>query len=295
MFMCIGAFLASTFIHGLLGFPPLQGFAMIGGALWGIGNAFTLQIMNRLGMALTVLVCSTVSCLTGWATSRYGLLGLPAAVPASIAMNYLGIILLVIGGVMYLFIKNNEQGNIRVAENSATNDGNGKLEISISRVERALSFLAAVLCGSFIGSMWTPISYIRSHPEEFPKAPADSISYQFSFYCGGICVGVCVFIIYSLIMRNRPWFNPSGAVPTMIGGIIFAIGMSFFVIAIDNLDQAIAYPICAMAPNLVVLSWSILYFKEITGRRNLIFLASAYGLTLTGVILIAISKEFSFA
>ncbi|VDK53371.1 unnamed protein product [Cylicostephanus goldi] len=71
MFMCVGAFLASTFIHGLLGFPPLQGFAMIGGALWGIGNAFTLQIMNRLGMALTVLVCSTVSCLTGWATSRH--------------------------------------------------------------------------------------------------------------------------------------------------------------------------------------------------------------------------------
>ncbi|VDK49113.1 unnamed protein product [Cylicostephanus goldi] len=151
--------------------------------------------------------------------------------------------------------------------------------------------------------MWTPISYIRSHPEEFPKAPADSISYQFSFYCGGLCVGVCVFIIYTLAIRryraiyrrNRPWFNPSGAVPTMLGGIIFAIGMSLFVIAIDNLDQAIAYPICAMAPNLVVLSWSILYFKEITGRRNLTFLASAYGLTLTGVILIAISKEFSFA
>ncbi|VDM75354.1 unnamed protein product [Strongylus vulgaris] len=133
----------------------------------------------------------------------------------------------------------------------------------------------------------------KSHPDKFPDAPADSISYLFSYYCGGLCIAVCTFIIYSLIKKNKPWINPSGAVPTMLGGAIFSIGMSAFVTAIDMLDQAIAYPICAMAPGLVVSSWSIFYFKEITGRRNLIWLTTAYGLTLIGVMLITVSKEVS--
>ncbi|VDK57563.1 unnamed protein product [Cylicostephanus goldi] len=134
---------------------------------------------------------------------------------------------------------------------------------------------------------------MKSHPDKFPMSPADGISYIFAFYCGGLCMGVFIFIIYSVVKKNRPWINPSGAVPTMLGGVIFACGMSAFVIAIDNLDQSIAYPICAMAPSLVVLSWSILYFKEITGRRNLMWLASAYGFTLVGVMIITLSKEYS--
>ena len=52
----------------------------------------------------------------------------------------------------------------------------------------------------------------------------------------------------------------------MLGGAILSLAMSAFVVAIDNLDQAIAYPICAMLPGLVVSCWSILYFKEITVR-----------------------------
>ncbi|VDM65274.1 unnamed protein product [Strongylus vulgaris] len=252
LFICIGAFLASTFVHGLLDFPPVQGFAMIGGALWSIANAFALQIMKRLGMALAILVWNTVSCITGWATSRYGLFGLPAAVPASLTLNYLGIIVLIAG-----------------------------------------SFLCALFSGLFYGSMWIPITYMRSHPDKYPDAPADSISYLFSFFCGVLCTSICTFIIYSVIKRNKPWINPSGVVPTMLGGAIFFFAMAAFVVAIDNLDQAIAYPICAMAPGLVVSIWSVFYFREITvrGRRNLTWLGIAYGLTLIGVILVTVSKE----
>ncbi|VDM75429.1 unnamed protein product [Strongylus vulgaris] len=143
-------------------------------------------------------------------------------------------------------------------------DESGTSAHGITLTERALSFLCAMISGLFYGTMWIPISYMRSHSHEYPNAPAESISYLFSFYCGVLCTAVCIFIVYSLIMRNKPWINPSGAVPTILGGIIFSIGMSAFVTAIDNLEQAIAYPICTMAPGLVVTSWSIFYFKEIT-------------------------------
>ncbi|EYC25508.1 hypothetical protein Y032_0011g1242 [Ancylostoma ceylanicum] len=97
LFMCIGAFMAAAVVHASLYFPPVYGFAMISGTLWCTANAFAIQIINRLGLALSVLVWNTVSCLTGWATSRYGLFGLPPAIPASTVLNYLGIIGLIAG------------------------------------------------------------------------------------------------------------------------------------------------------------------------------------------------------
>ncbi|KHJ90329.1 hypothetical protein OESDEN_09828 [Oesophagostomum dentatum] len=101
LFMCIGSFMVATFVHSLLNFPPIQPLAMVGGALWCIANVFSLQIMNRLGMGLSVLVCSTLACLTGWATSRFGVCGLPAAIPADLVMNYMGMTALV-GGYAHI-------------------------------------------------------------------------------------------------------------------------------------------------------------------------------------------------
>lgn len=81
-------------------------------------NAFSVQIMNRLGMGLANLLWNTLSCLMGWATSRwagtqwnhsyrnyqfcfrFGLLGLRATTPVSPGLNYLGIAILIAG---YLF------------------------------------------------------------------------------------------------------------------------------------------------------------------------------------------------
>ncbi|RCN47628.1 hypothetical protein ANCCAN_06294, partial [Ancylostoma caninum] len=167
LFMCIGAFMAAAVVHGLLYFPPFYGFAMISGALWCTANAFAIQIMNRLGMALSVLVWNTMSCLTGWATSRYGLFGLPAAIPASTVLNYLGIVGLIAGGSMYLFVKNDKSGTADIGEidgkhsQGHSTDGCSEKNKEIPVIERALSFLSAMLSGLFYGTMWLPISYIR--------------------------------------------------------------------------------------------------------------------------------------
>ncbi|EYC25514.1 hypothetical protein Y032_0011g1245 [Ancylostoma ceylanicum] len=296
LFMCLGAFITSAFVHGILDFPPVHGFAMIGGALWCSANAFAIQIMNRLGMALSILVWNTLSCLTGWATSRYGLFGLPSAIPASMALNYLGIIVLIAGGVMYLFVKNNPQESYDMdkleKENYSMASRNEKNN-EISSIERTASFLSAMFCGIFYGSMWIPVNYIKSHPNEFPDAPTDSTFYVFSFFCGVMYTSTFIFVIYCLVKRNRPWVNPEAAVPSMLGGAMLAVAMNAFVVSIDTLDQAVAYPICAMTPGLVTSLWSILYFREITGRQNLLRLATAYTFTLIGVALVTISKEVS--
>ncbi|WKX92156.1 hypothetical protein Q1695_010298 [Nippostrongylus brasiliensis] len=301
LFLCLGAFFVSVVVHALQGFPPFYGFAMIGGILWAISNSFAIIIMNRLGMALAILVWNTLSCLTGWATARYGLFGVHAAIPASQFLNYTGIVVLIAGGIMYMFVKSSHQSSDdpmeyideekKIYELAAQNEKKEVSNFEISFLERVGSLVAAMLCGTFYGSMWTPVNYIKAHPELFPDAAPDSLPYLFAFYTGIMCTSVLIFVVYSLY---SPWISPEAALPSLSAGVLFGLGMASFVVAIDHLNASIAYPICAMAPGLVVSMWSILYFREITGKRNLIVLAVAYCFTLVGVTLMTVSREVVF-
>ncbi|VDM76814.1 unnamed protein product [Strongylus vulgaris] len=125
-------------------------------------------------------------------------------------------------------------------------------------------------------------------------------------------------------MRNRPWVSSKAIIPAFCTGLVYGCAMSAFVVAIDKLNAAIAYPIGQMAPGLVVSTWSVLYYREITvgkkkiglcpvtlkrsmrsgrptcsaliflallGLRNLLILTAAYLLTVAGVVIVTISKE----
>ncbi|KAL6732023.1 hypothetical protein Aduo_002828 [Ancylostoma duodenale] len=192
LFMCIGAFAAAAVWISLV---HSQCFCYSNHEPIGYG-AFC-----------SCLECLIVSCLTGWATSRYGLFGLPAAIPAGTVLNYLGIVGLIAGGSMYLFVKNDNNGTADIGEMDekgySVDSCSGKNK-EISVIGRALSFLSAMLSGLFYGTMWLPISYIRNHPEEFANAPTDSISYLFSFFCGVMCTSVCIFGVYCFVKHNRP-------------------------------------------------------------------------------------------
>ncbi|EYC25506.1 hypothetical protein Y032_0011g1241 [Ancylostoma ceylanicum] len=161
----------------------------------------------------------------------------------------------------------------------------------ISLLERALSLLSAMVSGLFYGTMWLPVNYMMVHPEIFPGTPKEPLPYIFSFCCGVLSTTVVVFLIYAIARRNHPWVSAETAIPAFLTGVVYACGMTSFVVAIDQLDAAIAYPICQMAPGLVISSWSVLYYREISGRRNLLFLAAAYLLTVVGVALVTISGE----
>ncbi|KIH57607.1 hypothetical protein ANCDUO_12198 [Ancylostoma duodenale] len=97
LFVGVGVYTVGIIVHATQGFPGFYPFAMLGGFVWAFANAFAMQIINRLGMGLTNLTWNTISCTTGWATSRFGLLGLTAAIPASLGLNYLGVAVLIAG------------------------------------------------------------------------------------------------------------------------------------------------------------------------------------------------------
>uniref|UniRef100_A0A1I7U492 Transmembrane protein 144 n=1 Tax=Caenorhabditis tropicalis TaxID=1561998 RepID=A0A1I7U492_9PELO len=305
-FMSLGGFLTSLAIHALLDFPPIYPLAMLGGALWCIANAFAFLIMNRLGLAVPILIWSTVSCLTGWATSRYGLFGVPKGVPSSVILNYFGVVVLVIGSSFFLFIKtkvykpkNSEKlasgGEIPSEKSMATQTSEENDIVQhphhVSPVIRIVCFLAAIFSGLFYGSMCTPVTFIQNRQDLFPGAPTQGLPYLFSFFLGIMPTSTLVLAVYSGVKKNSPSLPPYLVLPSLLAGLLFAIGMGGFFIGNEKLSQTISYPICSFAPGLVVSAWSVLYFKEITGKRNMILLAIAYAFTLVGVIMVTISKD----
>ncbi|VDK62111.1 unnamed protein product [Anisakis simplex] len=96
-------------------FPQFYPLPMLGGLFWGVGgldadedkmdafgisaNSTAIMLTEVLGLALALLIWNTVSCIMGWATSRFGLFGTLPEPPKSDLLNYLGLVLLVIGSV----------------------------------------------------------------------------------------------------------------------------------------------------------------------------------------------------
>ncbi|CAJ0594099.1 unnamed protein product [Cylicocyclus nassatus] len=176
-------------------------------------------------------------------------------------------------------------------ENEKPEEGKPSTVKDISLIERIISVIGAMASGLFYGTMWLPVNYMMSHHEKFPDAPTNPLHYFFSYTCGILSTSVCIFVIYAIVRRNRPWVSSNAIIPALSTGLCYGCAMSAFVVAIDKLDAAIAYPIGQMAPGLVVSTWSLLYYREIMGRRNLLILACAYLLTVAGVIIVTISKE----
>ncbi|GMT28064.1 hypothetical protein PFISCL1PPCAC_19361 [Pristionchus fissidentatus] len=308
MIMCLGGLVTAIIINGISNFPPIYPLAMLGGCIWCIGNAFAIKIMDVLGMALGVLIWNTTSCLTGWAVARFGLFGIRAMYPASNLLNAAGVFLLIVGGVLYLFIKSEKSEKSDDVEKTKKIEDEDENIDDVPFATRIIAIFAALVSGMFYGSMSTPITYIQQNSMFFNNAPVSGLPYVLSFFCGVIITSVIIFLIYTIRSR-QPYIEGAVVVPALCSGAIFAVSrrfpldrkgrttlqtaMALFLTAIEHLSQTIAYPLCTMLPGLIASAWSVLYFKEITGSRNIAFLVVAYGITLAGVVLVALSKDIA--
>ncbi|KHJ80753.1 hypothetical protein OESDEN_19568 [Oesophagostomum dentatum] len=70
---------------------------MLGGVFFSIGNALTVYIMDGIGMAVGYLLWNSVTCVVGWAVTRFGLFWNPQQLPHNNVMNFLGVIIVCIG------------------------------------------------------------------------------------------------------------------------------------------------------------------------------------------------------
>jgi hypothetical protein len=66
-----------------------------------LGNLTAVPIINMIGLGMGILVWGTVNCIVGWATGRFGLFGINPSIPEYPVVNYLGLLMVVVGFVKF--------------------------------------------------------------------------------------------------------------------------------------------------------------------------------------------------
>ncbi|VDO81550.1 unnamed protein product [Heligmosomoides polygyrus] len=148
----------------------------------------------------------------------------------------------------------------------------------------------SLIAGVFYGITFVPVIYIQDHPDQFPGASKDGLAYVFSHYCGIFVTATALLVLYIIFSGNNPIVNNKIIGPSLITGCMWAVAQTSWFIANDNLSQSVTFPIISMVPGVCGAMWSVFYFKEITGHRNLRVLTVAILTTLAGAVLVGISK-----
>uniref|UniRef100_A0A0K0F820 Transmembrane protein 144 homolog (inferred by orthology to a C. elegans protein) n=1 Tax=Strongyloides venezuelensis TaxID=75913 RepID=A0A0K0F820_STRVS len=289
-------------------FPPFEPLAMIGGFFWAVGNLTAIPIINMIGVGLGMLVWGTVNCTVGWACGRFGLFDTIPSVPKSPIINYIGLIFVIMGGILFSRVKSStiqrsdsqesfgpvdevdEESSILNRENNV--NGTEVINIDSTKYKKEIAIFLSICAGLCYGLTFLPVVYIQSHPKKYPEAPKDAIAFAFSHYTGIFVTTTVFMVIYCIYKKNKPEINNEIILPAIITGIIWSIAQLSWFVANDALSQAITFPIISMVPGICAALWGVFYFREITGKDNLKLLALAIGITSFGAILVGISKDF---
>ncbi|CAD6196718.1 unnamed protein product [Caenorhabditis auriculariae] len=215
-------------------------------------------IMNGVGMSIGYLLWNTITCICGWAVSRFGLFGNPQQFVQSDFLNILGVVGVCLGGAIYAPIKHvppkvrPAPWTVKIAEEEQSH------HVPTSR--RILCLLLTIFVGFLYGNFLTPINYIIAREE---GAPPDVRCYFQSYCMGSFITSTLIFAVYASFKKNRPLVNAELCLPSMAAGLLYGIAVITFFMANQHLDQVIAYPILSKAPGIVVSLWGIFLFKEI--------------------------------
>jgi glucose uptake protein GlcU len=79
--------------------------------------------------------------------------------------------------------------------------------------------------------------------------------------------------------------------PGFISGVMWGIANAGFFVANANLGLAVGYPMVAIMPVVISSFWSVFYFREIQGRRNLSILSAALFINVLAVVFVALSFD----
>lgn len=290
--------------------PTIYPAAMLGGMLWSMGNCASVRVINVLGVGMAVTTWGCAGMIVGWASGRFGVWGIKAEEPKSEVFSALSVAVGVVAVVLFGFVKpgEGEEAGKKQEEVSLVEDGNLTVEEKQSAAaeplpasQRLKGFFMAICCGVFYGFTFDPSQSMmddygsRSLAEDVKYSP-EGLDYAFSAYLGIFVTGLAYMIAVSVLRRWFPTLektditNPMDMfVPAFVSGVMWAIAATAWFIANTNLGLAISYPLVALGPCIVASLWGILYLREISGRRNFMFLGLAFSVAALSCVFTVLS------
>ena len=92
-------------VHSIRSFPKFYFLPMVGGFLFASANVKMVPILKTIGIGMGTSIRASIGIVVGWVSARYGIFGTTPEYPNNLIENYLGVVLSVIGALLFLFVK----------------------------------------------------------------------------------------------------------------------------------------------------------------------------------------------
>ncbi|XP_066287229.1 transmembrane protein 144-like [Branchiostoma lanceolatum] len=307
---CSAVWCVGLVVNVIQGYPKFYPISMLGGFIWCTGNVVVVPVLKTIGLGMGMLFWGSANLLTGWFSGRFGWFGLrPQDRFTRPALDYVGVALGFLRLVLFSFVKSDVMDRPMVTERSPllsgeTTEGtiNTKYErdTTFAREEsdhswvdnlspvqkRILGILMALFAGCMYGLNFAPVLYAQQH---YDGATDNGLDYVFAHYSGIYATSTLYFILYAMYMKNKPKVFPRAILPTLLSGAMWGVAQTAWFVANQRLQESISFPIITTGPTLIGALWSVLYFREIKGTRNLLVLVVAMVVTITGAVLTGLS------
>ena len=137
--MTLGVFTVGVVVCLARSFPKFEYQAMFGGSLWAIGNLCVVPIVKSIGLALGMMIWSGACMLSGWASARFGILGLDKEEVSMPGLNGFGVALACLA--LYVASKidgtTNSNSNSSSSSNSNSTSGMRRIDVDEEREDNA--------------------------------------------------------------------------------------------------------------------------------------------------------------
>jgi len=273
---------------------------LIGGALWATGNLCVIPIVKLIGLGLGLLLWGSTSLVTGFLVGKLGLFGLAKDVVANSGMNWGGIVCVCAAMAVFFFIKPTLQDENARKEGEPLLDPASKYQIQDNtpasqldrippRMKVAVGSLLAIFSGMLYGVNMVPMSLWVQKEKEHGPAP-HALDFVLSHFIGIYLFSTAVFLVYCVVQRPPQIFAQS-ILPSYISGAMWGIAQCGLMMATQVLGYTIGFPMGSAGPLIVSSLWSVLYFREIRGPKNIGLLMLSFVFLGVGIVLLALSHS----
>lgn len=314
--MTLGVFTVGVVVCLARSFPKFEYQAMFGGSLWAIGNLCVVPIVKSIGLALGMMIWSGACMLSGWASARFGILGLDKEEVSMPGLNGFGVALACLA--LYVASKidgtTNSNSNSSSSSNSNSTSGMRRIDVDEEREDNAFlnnnnddedealrnasnkkqtfGITLSLLSGVLYGVNFNPAENLRLQSGAHSD---DALDYVFSQFCGIFGTTLVAFALHYLhVVRKAtdryPELRQETIVPAFISGVMWGIAQTSWFVANRVLSMSISFPIISTLPSVVAALIGYFYFHEMRGEKNVRLLLSSGAMRLVSVVCIANSR-----
>lgn len=284
---------------------------LLGGFIWSLGNFLTVPIVKHIGLAMGLAIWAGFNLIVAFVVGAIGMGSLLKKEDiAHMWMGVLGIVVAVGALLLFSLVKptldQDEAADTTIDESPLVDEAAEEKEQQKpfsgddqKKTNLPLGIAMAAVAGTLYGFQFVPLQVWNDRIDDqktifgYPQ-PSDTVQalrFLFSQFAGIFLTAVLGFVIYCIYTKNKPKVVPPEAVlPSICSGIVWAIGGAGGILATSGLGNAVGFPLVLNLSFIVNSSWSILYFKEIQGRRNLQLFGCAFVLNIVSSVLISLSK-----